>query len=87
MSAHPPPSATSYGLHSTPPKAGIVPLTQGRLKTLLQPHSLQGGCPPQSTQVQSAEEGAAESAGLLQPLPEVRSTWTVGKAAVGSASS
>lgn len=51
------------------PKAGIVPLTQGRLKTLLQPHSLQGGCPPQSTQVQSAEEGAAERERWTPPAP------------------
>lgn len=35
-------------------------MTQGKLKTLLQPHSSQG-CSSQPTQMQSSEEGTAES--------------------------
>lgn len=70
--------------HPTHPKPGIAPLTQGKLKTLLQPHSLQRGCSSQPTQIQSAEERMTESLLLvLPPIMEAQTTWTAGRPAKG----
>lgn len=82
ISTHPPfLSATSYSPHSTYPKAGIAPLTQGKHKTLLQAHSFWGqerGAvqhnPPQCSLRRKGQWIALDSS---SPLTEVRSTWTV----------